>query len=278
LMEREIYSLANVFSVDGQGKLHPAADGFLVCLGDGISRDEWAWLREKWALAFAEPPRRTLGATLVWSDDALRNEIESFIRTRNCFADKLLAELMARGAPIQAVARVGELKNLTGPLVVLNPQLFPPQELAEVRGYRGGPIVAVDPKYEKATDASLPADLATIADPRGYWDSLICRQVSEGFLRGSAAAIRGAAGGFAVLAEEDSVNLMVQEQTDGTLRVAIKNKTHTYARPTVDLRRPIESIEVLTRFPSVLVRPQGSRFTVRVPGKGITVLAVKLQP
>ncbi len=93
----------------------------------------------------------------------------------------------------------------------------------------------------------------------------------------SGAAVSAAAGAFKVDSEADSVSLMVQEQPDGALRVAIKNKTHTYARPTIDLLRPIESIDVLTRFPSVLVRPQGSRFTVRVPGKGITVLAVKLQ-
>lgn len=34
------------------------------------------------------------------------------------------------------------------------------------------------------------------------------------------------------------------------------------------------SVEVLTKFPSVDIRPEGSKFSVRVPGRGITVVEV----
>ncbi len=312
LLEREIHALANVFYADPQGRCRPCADGFVVCLGDAIHRDEWAWLCDKWKLAFCAPPHRTLGATLLWSDAALRNELDAFISTRLRFTDRLLAELMAAGAPVQAVARTRELQQLSGPLLVLNPQLFPAAELAEVLAYDRGPIITVGGKFPSMPTAGLefcdagpanpvwcgvyrssyqaqvniepsqvPAeevDPAKASDPRGYWDALPARPASLGFQQACAAAIIGAAGRFTVTQDADRVSLMIQEQDDGTLRMAIKNRTTTYARPQVDLLRPIERVDVLTSFPSVLIRPEGSKFTVRVPGRGVTVLAVKLAP
>ena len=311
LLEREIHSLANVFCVDRHGSFQPCAHGFTVCLGDAIRRDEWAWLREKWELAFCPPPRRTLGATLIWSDSALRPEIDAFIATRECFGDRLFAELMAAGAPVQSVARVESLAKLTGPLLVVNPQSFPAADLAAVLAYKNGPVIAVgsgnasmpQPDFqirdavrsnplscrvyrsayrdETKIEApqNVPADVApaSASDPRGYWDPLPANLASEGFFRACAAAIRGAAGEFTLTADADRVSLMIQEQADDTLRIAIKNKSTTYAKPQVDLLRPIERVDVLTPFPSVLIRPEGSKFTVRVPGRGVTVVSVKLQ-
>jgi len=312
LLEREIYSLANVYHLRGDGRLDACAAGFLVCLGDGIDRDEWAWLRRRWELAFARPPRRTLGATLLWSDAAMRSGVDDFIRTRAWLADRLLAHLMARGAPVQCTVRPEGLNAVRGPILVLNPHLLPADELAKVFGYGGGPIVAVgrkadclpkppfefedagqlvpawcgvygstarpEVKIEKPDPAEASAGQPDAPDPRGYWDSLPSHRVSEGFLRAAAQAVLKSAGLWTVAAEEDSVTLMVQEETDGTWRVAIKSQKPFYVRPQIDLGRPIQRIDVLTEFPSVLVRPQGTTFSVRVPGRGIVVLSVKLGP
>ena len=72
VLEREIYALSNVFHTQQDGKLRPSADGFLACLGDGLSRDEWNWLEQRWQVSFVPPPQRTHGATVVWSNAAYR--------------------------------------------------------------------------------------------------------------------------------------------------------------------------------------------------------------
>jgi hypothetical protein len=282
----------------------------LVCLGDGIRRDEWAWLREQWSLAFAPAPRRTRGATLVWSDAALRNQLNEFLRARTWFSHRLLSSLMELGAPVQSTVRVESLSKAAGPLLVLNPHLFPADELARVFSYRHGPIVAIGrkvltmprpesefedvyapeplwcgvygtklpqrPKIEREGDQPPAVDPLTAPEPLGYWDHLSCRRVSQGFLRACSQTVQKTSGAFAMLAEEDAVTLMAQEQADGKLRLAIKNKRDVYARPQIDLARPIQDIEILTSFPSVLIRPQGSKLSVRVPGKGIVVLEITL--
>ncbi|MEW6359365.1 MAG: hypothetical protein AB1696_23720 [Planctomycetota bacterium] len=309
VLEREIYSLPNVYHTDATGRLKPCADGFLVCLGDAIARDEWAWLRENWRLAFHPLPSRSLGATLVWSDTAFRSQLDDFVRTRSWFPHRLLFHLMGRGALVGSTARIEALENVRGPILVLNPHIFPDEEAKRVFEYARGPIIAIgrkpnglppagfefedvyppdplwcgvygasatfDPKIEANGTEDLPADVMALSEPRGYWDHLPCRKVSDGFLDACIRVIQATCG-ISILTEADSVTLMVAEETAGRLRVAVKSKSPVYARPQVDMGKRIERVEVLSRFPAVRIEPEGSRFTVKVPGKGIVVLAVTL--
>jgi hypothetical protein len=281
VLEREIYSLANVYRTLPDGRLAPCADGFLACLGDGISADEWAWLRDRWELAFSDTSRRALGATLVWSDAAMDAQQADFIANRSWTVHRLLFHLMSHGAPVQTSVSVHDLGGVAGAILVLNPHLLPPSELECVLAHGGGPIVLIGPEgcrvhgqtqYTDDADASLPGDAMDIVEPDGYWDHMEFRPVSDGFLRACADTITRAAGAFTVTDEADSVCLMAIETATGALRVAIKNKTPFYARPTVELSRAIESVTVLTPFPSVVVTPDGNRFAVRVPPEGITVV------
>lgn len=50
ILEKEVFSLANVFFYRKDGKLARCADGLLGCLGDGIDVHEWAWLKKKMGL------------------------------------------------------------------------------------------------------------------------------------------------------------------------------------------------------------------------------------
>ena len=310
ILEKEIYSLNNVFHTRPDGKLAPCADGFLVCLGDGMDRHHWSWLREKWGLALSALPRRALGASLVWSDAALRNQVAEFTTARTWTIHRLLFHLMTGGAPVQSTVNVNCLAAASGPLLLLNHHLFPPEELDQALSYRAGPLVVVGPEsaslpppdfrfsdvhppqelccsvyratptftpvIETDEAETIPPDIMGVRDLTGYWDHLIFRSVSDSFLRCCTRAILEAAACYTVVEEEDAVTVMIVEQDDGRLRLAIKNKTAVYARPEIDLGTPISSIEVLTEFPSLLITPDGSRFRVRVPGKGITVVDVSL--
>ncbi|HAW27697.1 MAG TPA: hypothetical protein DCY03_06205, partial [Planctomycetaceae bacterium] len=118
VLEREIQSLANVFHIMPDGSLKPSSDGFLICLGDGLSREEWQWLRERWDLAFTQPPLQTDGVTVVWSDAAYRAQMADFIKTRCWNTHRLVAELMGAGATMQATINVKYLKQAKGAILV----------------------------------------------------------------------------------------------------------------------------------------------------------------
>jgi hypothetical protein len=135
---------------------------------------------------------------------------------------------------------------------------------------------AATPHSEADGEEQWPEDVMDLPEPTGYWDHLTFRHVSESFLRACADAIAAVAGAFTVVDEGDAVTVMMAEQDEGRLRVALKNKTPVYVRPRVDVGRPIEKVDALTEYPSLLVRPEGSTFSVRVPGWGITVVEVTL--
>jgi len=310
LLEKEIYSLANVFLTDSGG-LRPCADGFLVCLGDGLDDAHWDWLRKRWALAFSGSPVRALGATLVWSNAAMDAQVAEFTRTRGPIVHRLAFELMTQGAPIQTTTDIGDLDEMTGAIVVLNHHLLPEAELAATLGYEGGPVVLIgretaelptpdlrladqcgpqslvcllygaqiaEPPVLEAWQApALPEDLMGMAEPMGYWDHFKFAPISPGFVSACAEMIAQVAGGCRIIEENEAALVMATEEANGTLRVALKNSTPYYARPKVDVGREIASVAILSEYPSLTVRPQGTVFSVRVPPKGITVVEVTLQ-
>ena len=310
VLEKEIYSLANVHHIHLDGTLDRCVDGLLVCLGDGIRPHEWRWLQERWRLAFSSLPKRTLGVTLVWSGAVLHSQIDDFTTTRTWTVQRLLFHLMARGAPIQSTVDVGALDRVTGPILLANAHLFPPEEQLKALSYRNGPIILIgremasiphsDAAFEDVygpnplwcglygatwefspmvggdEEEEVPPDLMAIEDPGGYWDHFYFRKVSERFLDACVQVMFDAAGCISVVSQAEAVSVMLTEEEEGRLRLAVKNKLPVYAAPQIDLYRPIEAVTVLTEFPLMHIVPEGSRFTLKVPGHGIVVLDVVL--
>lgn len=313
LLEKEIYSLANVYRTRADGAYQPAADGLLVCLGDAIAANEWGWLRRRWELAFGELPQRTIGATLVWSDAALHQGITDFINHRNWFSERLVFHLMTHGAPVQSTVRVEDLSPAAGPLLLLNPHLWSTAELDKVLQSPNRPLVVMGhgPDTLPAADFTLtevcgpqpcflkiygvpegfspdlpsPAeaeetelgDFSDLLDPPGYWDYLPTQPVSTPFLQVAAQLILELCARIKVTEAADRVALMVHETRPGVWQVGVKSKSMVYTSPRIDLGRPIREVVVLTDFPSVVIKPQGSTFTVKLPPWGIVVLEVTLE-
>ncbi len=307
LLEKEIYALSNVHQQRADGGLRPCADGFLVCLGDGLDDWHWRWLRQRWGLAWSGEPVRTLGATLVWSNALIDAQTEDFTRTRGMVAHRLAFELMTEGAPVQCTAGLGDLGGVRGAVLALNHHLLPKHELARILEYEDGPAVLIGrdvtglpepdarmtdvvlpdglsclvygadvdlPEIEAWDAPARPDDVMAMDEPMGYWDHFEFAPVSPGFISACADLIATVSDAPLVTEQADDVLVMASEQADGRVRVALKNKTRFYARPRVDMRREIARVDILTEYPSLLVEPQGSDFSVRVPPEGLTVVEV----
>ena len=217
-----------------------------------------------------------------------------FIANRSWTVHRLLFHIMSHGAPVHATVRVEDLGAATGPILVINPHLLPPLEMEAVDRYAGGPIVMIGPEDASKpsplwcrvrgetgivdeVEAELPEDVMGIEEPYGYWDHMEFGPASDGFLRQCADTIVAATGVFTVLDEAEDVCLMVTEKSDGALRIAIKSTSPFYAKPMVEMAKPVESVDIVTSFPSVSVQPEGNCFAVRVPPRGVTVVDVRLR-
>jgi hypothetical protein len=216
-LESEVYSLSNLYWTDHDGQLKRCVTGPVVCLADGLKREEWQWLQQIWEIGFSMSPARVLGATLVWSDGALKNQLDDFIATRRWTTHRLLSHLIAGGAPIQSVVRSENLDVMKGAIVALNVHLFPQKEIEKILAYRNGPIILIgtnetslplpgfsfedgpspdqlrcsvynsDEKFEvditHEVEEKRTADPMEIKDPASWLNELDFQNISSGFLK-----------------------------------------------------------------------------------------------
>lgn len=310
-LEREVHALSSLYRWTGDGRLERCADGLVVCLADAIRHEEWQWLREVWDRAFSGTPTRPVGATLVWSDAALEAQVEDYIETRRWSTHRLLHRLMARGAPIPATVRIEELDRVGGPILVLNPHLLPAAERARVLAYAGGPVLLIGPEEERLptpaaahfaageglsrlacwvygveeppaiplAPETLPAREEAVLhqrEPRSFLEDLPFHDVSERFLEACAELIARCSGSPRVLHGADRVRLLAMEEAPGRRRLLVGNDSHGYVTAHLDMGQPVASVTVLGPFPPLPIAPEGSCFSVRVPGRGAVLLAVTL--
>ncbi|MFC1526160.1 hypothetical protein ACFL6X_05040 [Candidatus Latescibacterota bacterium] len=310
VLEREIFSVSNVYAIDSNGRPTRSVDGGLVCLGDGIRRSEWETLERWWDVAANDVPQRVLGAAMLWSDHAVRAQVDDFTLNRTWNSHRILSGLQEHGAPIHTTVRSEHLDGYEGPLFVPNPHLLSDPERQALTGYAGGPVVVVGPDLTGLSELSsvfsqgaarrplqcavwgmtmpritadvqdedqhLPEDVGGLIDLPGYWEHLTSAPVSASFLRACADVVLAATGFITVEEPTRAVTAVVLQMEEDVLRVALRNKMDWYARPHVDLHRPIESIAVKTEFPVITIQPEGTGFDLRVPGKGLTVVDVQL--
>ncbi|MFH2068900.1 MAG: hypothetical protein ABII89_05500 [Candidatus Omnitrophota bacterium] len=311
-LEKEIYTYPNLFHLDSKNRFQRCIEGFLVCLADGINREEWNWLQYNWNNSFAVNPRSIAGPTLVWSDNAMENQLEDFIKTRSAGTHSILYRLLAKGAPIYSAVNVDSVNNAPGPLLVINHQHFPQEELKKILACKNGPVIIIgkkknlppNPDFQfedvyppdrlimavyglkgltknlqveivREGKEKIPADMAGVEEPPIYCLDLYSRKISDSFLTGCVKVISRLVAGAKVV-NNVPAKVLAMEQSKGAVRLFIGNDEYGYAHPEIDMGKKIRSIKTVTKFPYRPVAFHGSKFTVRVPGKGVAVLDLTL--
>jgi len=141
LLERDIYTLLGA-QVYRNGRLSPALTGLMVCLGDGIKKQEWSWLFERFNAAAYTNPAKSLAPILYWSNAAFDTFLPEYIATRRWSTHKFLYEMELEGALFGAIATAESLASASGSLFVPNMDLLPPEEIQALAAYKGGSVTA----------------------------------------------------------------------------------------------------------------------------------------
>lgn len=118
-------------------------DGFNVCLGDGIFKEDWKWLLERFDGGFCEAPKRNINPTVVWSDYAFDKFLADYIQTRRYSPHKFTYELAEYGAHIGAIVRSEDITERCGNLIVTDFDLLSENEKKMIASYKGGSVIAV---------------------------------------------------------------------------------------------------------------------------------------
>jgi len=141
-LEREVFSLTNFYYTEKADEVSRCADGFMVCLGDGIKKQEWAFLRETWRLGEDFTPNKAGEFIWVWCDDTMDKLEDEFPQYGTFPGYKQVAELLSRyDIQISTVARAESVPRLKGNLFVPNAHLWSKEHFELLRDYKGGKVI-----------------------------------------------------------------------------------------------------------------------------------------
>lgn len=232
-------------------------DGYLACLADGIRAEEWRELDKAWTLPFADATA-PLGARVVWSDAAFDREFDDCVLSHDASSYTLLYELLAHGAPLSGIVSVQEaLADQSYPIVLVNPEFFPKEELAALRdrktrvneigrGARSrSPVVYV----KRKDDAAFPGMPETDSC---YWKRPLSENMPpEVFFRHEAEAIQEA---MPFVCREPNMHFWGFRMANGRLAAFVRNEGDVYGDVLIRLKECVSDVLVHTDFPSLPVK------------------------
>ena len=229
------------------------------------------------------------------------------------------AMAMPDSKPVYAVASVENLAVVKGPILVLNPHLYPEAELKALAAYKGGPIIFVggetarfpktdpDVRFEDVYppnqlscrvygakvkvasrirsdgEETIPPNPMAVPDDANWRKPLNSRKVSNGFLDACAQVISDCASPIKVCKGGMDIKVFAVEGAPGVLRFLVGNDAYHSISSEIDVGQPIADARVATRFPSMPYGwsgPQiweGSRFVIKVPPRGMTIVDITLK-
>ena len=286
-LEKDMYTLASLYT--NNGGLERSTSGFMVTLGDGITEDEWTWIREREEIAFAGEAKRLLAPTVIWSDNAHYSMLDEYIKTRRPSLHKIMYELQNRNATLGAVARIENIGALNGAIVVPNFDLLSKDERRAVLSYKNGAVICIAPAgyvkennieydsyfedefasfklsvfvlnskaktrytYEacKKTDFKSSEDVKNWVDESFFLKPMPFASMSDGFLSTVAEIIE--AEGMDIFSSE--AQLLPFELENGIYRIYVFNTENIYKRMKINTKRGIKSVKAVSKYPLMPVK------------------------
>ena len=153
-LEREFFTLSNIYMVS-HNHLVRCADGFLVCLGDGLTGEDWTYLRSIWNIGFGFAAEQAGDITWLWDNSTIDALLDEYPRLGTWPGFKQISALMdIGGVNIQTIARFEELEGLSGAIIVPNADLLPPEKLEKLKQYQRGAMVLMGNLTEEMVSLS----------------------------------------------------------------------------------------------------------------------------
>ncbi len=138
--ERDIYAMMAYHMIDGDGASR-ALDGYFLCLGDGICREDWNWERTRLESAMTANAEEIVSPVMLWSDAAHNAMTKEYVKSRRWTPHKHFYELSKLGTMCGATVKPDGLKLHTGAILVPNFDMLPDNERATVLEYKSGAVI-----------------------------------------------------------------------------------------------------------------------------------------
>ncbi|KKR04406.1 MAG: hypothetical protein UT30_C0008G0028 [Candidatus Uhrbacteria bacterium GW2011_GWF2_39_13] len=311
-LERDCYSLANIYYQDKEKLPRRAVDGLLVCLGDGITSEEWEWLKTRWDLSFAAKSRKSGELTFVWSDNAFYELLDDYIRNGTWSSHLTAFHLMERGIQIQTGARIENVEFLKGPLLIPCSHLLPDSELKNILAYENGPLIlignleaeqipsnsvfikcgdmacAIINSSMKRQSVIIPYFSGKFIEekvPLSFKEDISWCEVLELFWVSASEFISSAIEEYnsekgltscTCISENNKVTLMSSQIDEHKIHLAVKNTDRHYLKREISITKKPDKIKIQGKYPATELACNNNKFSVRIPPHGIIILEISI--
>ena len=250
------------------GKYCPVTGGPHFCLGDALKPNDWDFIRLSIDNGYTPDMIDVAGATFIWSDARMENELDEFIDHARPHSSRLLALLMREGAAVNKIARIDDLDKLSGKIVVANYDLLPECEQKLIDAYDRGEVIKVGMKSD--------LDVTNVVNPvaRGWPETLTFAPVPEGYISEKVVQINE---GLNITI--DSIDCTVNEIITGsnTAKIVVDNNDFVYAVPVVHSKRKFKNVNIITKPVTYPYRKEENLFSLRVAPRGVDIIEVEYE-
>ncbi len=139
-VERDIYTMMNFMRITPEG-MKRCSEGFFVCLGDSLRKDDWKWLIDRFDSSIYNNAKAPISPTAIWSDYAFDALLPDYIETRRWSTHKYVYEIAERGTLMSTVARTEDIDFVSGTIFVANFDLLSEDEKKKIASYNKGAVV-----------------------------------------------------------------------------------------------------------------------------------------
>lgn len=269
-MQRSAANNLNKFVVKKGGNLESVTNGPLFCLSDGLSSDEWEYIRRCWDNGLTENIKEVPGATMIWSDARMENELKGLITHKMWHSAKWLAELLKRKAAVHKVASIDELDSVSGAILVTNPSMLPKNEYEKIKDYQNGEIIFIESPLSEE-------DYSKEINPKmdGFSVPLDFAEVTEEILQKCVQQINKNT--VYITNGSESCGVMEIKTGEKTSSFLVDNEEYYYVLPEIHTNRKIKRAIAISKPIGYIVRFKDDVFKIRVPGRGMDIVEVEFE-
>ena len=150
LHDRDLYGNMSYF-LDTPNGCQRCADGYFLCLGDGIERGDWDKEHRKYEIAMSADVHHCISPMMLWSDHSYDNFLKEYIATRRPTPFNLFYEIANSGTMFGGCVRGEDIDSFSGTLFVADFDMLSKEEKEKVASYdRGLALVC----FKKDADTS----------------------------------------------------------------------------------------------------------------------------
>jgi len=194
LLEKEILSYTATYLLGADESIRHCLDGVLFCLGDGISHQEWTWLKNRIDLGFSGVPESAgglPGPTAVWMPEAVDNQLEArcaYPNDAQPSPHRLLWDLLSASVPIRSITTQDAIENLQRPAILFNPAYVGAEGLSEWERWKthSGQIAMEVGRLTERPSQNVPfAELRYLPDdgPEVTWGRIFAPEPHIGYAK-----------------------------------------------------------------------------------------------